>query len=112
MKDNGRCDPCVLRIPCFFRSFFFLRSPFDHRPAALGIEVHPEVTEFNYYLQLDPMIAEMGQMSNLESFGQSGLLSGLKTIVFVDNHDTQRSQELSPRVCVCVFDVWVVFPIP
>ena len=22
MKDNGRCDPCVLRIPCFFRSFF------------------------------------------------------------------------------------------
>ncbi len=48
------------------------------------------------------MIAEMGQMSNLESFGQSGLLSGLKTIVFVDNHDTQRSQELSPRVCVCV----------
>ena len=60
------------------------------------------MTEFNYYLQLDPMIAEMGQMSNLESFGQSGLLSGLKTIVFVDNHDTQRSQELSPRVCVCV----------
>eukprot|EP00435_Cladocopium_sp_Y103_P049123 s15_g14.t1 len=52
-----------------------------------------DVTEFNYYLQLDPLIAETGQMFNLESFGQAGLLSGQKTIVFVDNHDTQRSQD-------------------
>ena len=55
--------------------------------------VQLEVTEFNYYLQLDPLIAETGQMFNLESFGQGGLLSGQKTIVFVDNHDTQRSQD-------------------
>lgn len=54
-----------------------------------------DVTEFNYYLQLDPLIAETGQMFNLESFGQGGLLSGQKTIVFVDNHDTQRSQDVN-----------------
>ncbi|CAK9085183.1 4-alpha-D-glucan glucanohydrolase) [Durusdinium trenchii] len=54
-----------------------------------------DVTEFNYYLQLDPMIADSGQMFALESFGQSGLLSGGKTVVFIDNHDTQRSQDVN-----------------
>lgn len=36
------------------------------------MDVADDVTEFNYYLQLDPMIAESGQMFGLESFGQSG----------------------------------------
>ncbi|CAJ1366138.1 unnamed protein product [Effrenium voratum] len=55
------------------------------------------VTEFNYYSQLDPLIAETGRMFSLESFGtkSSELLAGTQSIVFIDNHDTQRSKDVN-----------------
>ena len=54
-----------------------------------------DVIEFNYYPQLDQSIAETGRMSNLESLGGSAdLLPGSAAVVFVDNHDTQRSKDL------------------
>ena len=53
-----------------------------------------DVIEFNYYPQLDQSIAETGRMSNLESLGGSAdLIPGSAAVVFVDNHDTQRSKD-------------------
>jgi len=52
------------------------------------------VIEFNYYSQLDANIAETGRMSSLESLGTApDLLPGSVAIVFVDNHDLQRSKD-------------------
>ena len=55
-----------------------------------------DVIEFNYYPQLDQGIAESGRMSNLESLGGApDLVPGSSAVVFVDNHDTQRSKDPS-----------------
>lgn len=55
-----------------------------------------DVIEFNYYPQLDQGIAESGRMSNLESLGGApDLVPGSSAVVFVDNHDTQRSKDSS-----------------
>ena len=58
-----------------------------------------DVIEFNYYPQLDQGIAESGRMSNLESLGGApDLVPGSSAVVFVDNHDTQRSKDRAPFV--------------
>ena len=60
-----------------------------------------DVIEFNYSPQLDQGIVETGRMSNLESLGGSAdLVPGSSAIVFVDNHDTQRSKDLSVQTIV------------
>jgi len=53
-----------------------------------------DVTEFNYYSQLDPSIADLGRLFTLESLeSSSSLIPGDGAVVFVDNHDTQRSKD-------------------
>eukprot|EP00930_Biecheleria_cincta_P027929 TRINITY_DN19514_c0_g1_i1.p1 TRINITY_DN19514_c0_g1~~TRINITY_DN19514_c0_g1_i1.p1 ORF type:complete len:516 (-),score=101.09 TRINITY_DN19514_c0_g1_i1:115-1662(-) len=53
-----------------------------------------DVLEFVYYTKLDPSLAERGQISSLESLVDSpDLLPGLGAVVFVDNHDTQRTKD-------------------
>jgi alpha-amylase len=51
-----------------------------------------DVTEFNYPRQLDPNFQAEDKLQYLNTFGHSwGLMSGDKAVVFIDNHDTQRS---------------------
>lgn len=53
-----------------------------------------DVLEFGYYVKLDSSLAEPGQIQSLESLGNSpDLLPGLGAVVFVDNHDTQRTKD-------------------
>jgi len=53
-----------------------------------------DVLEFGYYTKLDPSLAEPGQMHSLENLvGSPDLLPGLGAVVFVDNHDTQRTKD-------------------
>jgi len=50
-----------------------------------------QVTEFNYADQLSPNILAHGKMKYLQTFGESwGFLNSSKSVVFIDNHDTQR----------------------
>lgn len=53
-----------------------------------------DVLEFSYYTKLDPSLAEPGQIHSLENLAVSpDLLPGLGAVVFVDNHDTQRTKD-------------------
>jgi len=54
-----------------------------------------DVTEFNYFRQLSPKFQNEGQLQYLESFGESwGLMPNDNSVVFIDNHDTQRGEAL------------------
>lgn len=51
-----------------------------------------DVTEFDYAQQLSPNILQDGKMQYLHNFGEAfGLMPPSKAVVFIDNHDTQRS---------------------
>jgi alpha-amylase len=50
------------------------------------------VSEFNYAIDLDNQVIPNGQMKNLENFGESwGLMPDEYAVVFLDNHDSQRT---------------------
>eukprot|EP00440_Ansanella_granifera_P017258 gb/GFBE01018746.1/.p1 GENE.gb/GFBE01018746.1/~~gb/GFBE01018746.1/.p1 ORF type:complete len:518 (+),score=109.83 gb/GFBE01018746.1/:1-1554(+) len=53
-----------------------------------------DVTEFSYYSQLDSNIVDAGRMFSLDNLeGSADLVPGGGAVVFVDNHDTQRSKD-------------------
>lgn len=50
------------------------------------------VSEFNYAIALDEMVVGNDQMKNLDDFGESwGLMPDEYAVVFLDNHDSQRT---------------------
>jgi len=54
-----------------------------------------KVTEFRYGSQLGPNILAEGKLKYLETFGENwGFMPNNSAVVFIDNHDTQRSNPL------------------
>jgi alpha-amylase len=91
--DAGELAQVLSRVN---KDLYFFQEVIPGLGEAVTLEMYThlgQVTDFRYALWLSPSIAREGNLQYLDSFGEAwGMLKSKDAVVFIDNHDTQRSE--------------------